>query len=63
MHFPAFSSEHAAIKQAPFSYVDEAGEELVTQWSGEKPKALLPAKLAPARVSKSSQAKTRQDLC
>ena len=39
MHFPAFSrARPCAIKQAPFSYVDELGEELVTQWCGVEPR-------------------------
>ena len=52
MHFPAFSrARPCAIKQAPFSYVDELGEELVTQWSGAERKGAS-AKLRPSRVSK-----------
>ena len=44
MHFPAFSrARPCAIKQAPFSYVDELGEELVTQWCGVEPPYSLPA--------------------
>ena len=51
MHFPAFSrARPCAIKQAPFSYVDELGEELVTQW-WKRERARL-QNSAPSRVSR-----------
>ena len=60
MHFPAFSrARPCAIKQAPFSYVDELGEELVTQCMVAERKGAS-AKLRPSRVSKFLQGPLRK---